>query len=79
MAKWKINLKFIFDNLRCVKNPRFVPLQTLLKVTFTTFYNMRKGSVLKSTCTTLYSIRKDCVLWSICTTFFDNMRKESVL
>ena len=62
MAKWKCNLQSIYHNLRCLKNPRFVPLHTLLKVICTTFYNMHKGHVLKSICTTLYNTRKDCVL-----------------
>ena len=31
-TKWACNLEFIYDNLRCVKNPRFAPLQTLLRL-----------------------------------------------
>ena len=62
MAKWACNLQPIYDNLTCVKNSCFVPLQTLLKVICTTFYNMLKASALKSICTTLYNIRKHCVL-----------------
>ena len=36
-TKWACNLEFIYDNLRCVKNPRFVPLQTLLRLSIRLF------------------------------------------
>ena len=39
-TKWACNLQSIYDNLRCVKNPRFVRVQTLLRLPvrlFTTF------------------------------------------
>ena len=36
-TKWACNLQSIYDNLRCVKNPRFVPLQTLLRLSVRLF------------------------------------------
>ena len=36
-TKWSSNLQSIYDNLRCVKNPRFVPLQTLLRLSVRLF------------------------------------------
>ena len=61
-TKWSCNLQSIYDNLRCVKNPRFVPLQTLLRLSvrlFTTCVKIAFYSLSPESLRTMVLMRKD--------------------
>ena len=61
-TKWSCNLQSIYDNFRCVKNPRFVPLQTLLRLSvrlFTTCVKVAFYSLSPESLRTMVLMRKD--------------------